>query len=73
MNKRTKEGHTIKCPECGSGMVYNIDTRASTCFDYPSVRHRKVCVDCHHRWTTQEVHVDALAATEKKLLKAESA
>lgn len=42
----------MKCPKCGSGRGRVVDTRASREGD--SVRRRRVCGACGHRFTTHE-------------------
>lgn len=41
----------MKCPNCKNNNIYVLDTRPSS---ENSIRRRRVCLDCDHRWTTYE-------------------
>lgn len=64
--EKLKASQSINCPKCGSGMVCNINTRRSKVMDYPSIIHRKLCIDCKHRWTTQEVSAEIFEIWKKE-------
>lgn len=48
------------CPACSNRRVRCIDTRPLN--DYTSIRRRRICFDCGHRFTTHEVIVDEFEA-----------
>lgn len=54
-------GRRIVCPKCGSAAEV-IDSRPGPVLgDECSVRRRRACVACDHRWTTYEVSEDKIA------------
>lgn len=57
----------MKCPKCGSDQLGCIDSRKNN----GAVRRRRVCQDCHYRFSTMEISVDefnAMMAKEKLLM-----
>lgn len=46
----------VCCPDCGSNSTGVIDSRLSA---KGSVRRRRMCVNCKHRWVTYENMIDA--------------
>jgi transcriptional repressor NrdR len=42
----------MNCPKCGNTRNCVIDSRKSTC---NSVRRRRFCKACGHKWTTYEI------------------
>ena len=45
----------MSCPACGKGGALTIDSRGGPA----SVRRRRQCPACKHRWTTYEVPAEA--------------
>lgn len=51
-----REG-SLSCPACGSHKVFVTDSRSTD--NGRTVRRRRRCADCEHRWTTAEVPIEA--------------
>jgi transcriptional regulator NrdR family protein len=43
------------CPKCGEDEVSVIDSRAAILFEKSSIRRRRKCNKCGHRWSTYEL------------------
>ena len=56
-----KTASKIPCPACGGPRLGVTDSRVSSKFDKPTLRRRRLCVDCDHRWTTYEVTEEDLS------------
>jgi hypothetical protein len=54
----------MKCPSCGSREITVKDSRSLD----TTIRRRRQCRTCHHRWTTIEAAVDDAASTTKQEL-----
>ncbi len=58
----------MRCPECGEKKTHVFDSRhGGTRFGFESVRRRRECPVCHHRFTTYEVHDSGLEDIDKLL------
>jgi len=65
---------TVKCPECGKdseGVGHIADTRLID--SGSTVRRRRRCLSCEHRWTTYEVSRETAGAIGRSGLYAMSA
>lgn len=51
----------MKCPVCQSALNLVLRTEHST----DTIRRRRECQSCRHRWTTAETTVDRLERLEK--------
>lgn len=45
----------LPCPNCGETKSVVIDSRATNFNEVPTIRRRRRCVGCQHRWTTYEL------------------
>ena len=59
----------MKCPNCGSREITVKDSRPLD----TTIRRRRQCLTCHHRWTTIEAAIDDNASTTKQAFTAELA
>ena len=41
----------MNCPKCGDADVFTVDSRPQS----DTVRRRRVCSKCRHRWSTLEI------------------
>ena len=51
----------MTCPVCG-GQTKVTESRRYT----DTIRRRRECLNCHHRFTTKEIEVDVLERLERK-------
>lgn len=59
---------TSFCPKCGEDKVEVIDSRGSRLIvDRSSIRRRRKCNACGHRWSTYEVHEDLVSYIENSM------
>ena len=59
--RNTKKGGSIICPACGESGAVCLDSRP---LDDGTIRRRRLCRTCSHRWMTVELPLDMLAALE---------
>lgn len=59
----------MKCPSCGSREITVKDSRPLD----TTIRRRRQCLTCRHRWTTIEAAIDDDASTTKQAFTAELA
>jgi transcriptional repressor NrdR len=48
----------MRCPNCGSLDDLVVNNRHKE--DHTIIRRRRECAACNHRWTTYELHANAL-------------
>jgi hypothetical protein len=46
-----------KCPQCDGTAVSVVDSRRSRLREQDTIRRRRQCDECAHRWTTYEFHI----------------
>jgi hypothetical protein len=57
---------SLPCPKC-SGKLKVTDSRPNEMWGSPSIRRKRVCLDCDHRFSTYEISLDALHSFAAKL------
>jgi len=50
----------VPCPKCGHPWTKVYDTRSGTYYGHDSTWRRRICKKCVERFTTHEIHIDAL-------------
>jgi hypothetical protein len=58
------KGEGMYCLQC-QGVSNVLDSRPSTFRTIRSIRRRRVCLSCGHRWTTMEVDLSLVSFTDK--------
>ncbi|WP_370342942.1 NrdR family transcriptional regulator [Pararhodobacter marinus] len=56
----------LTCPRC-HGATTVIDSRGTVLGDLPTIRRRRRCAGCDHRFTTYELQDAVIAAVEQRL------
>ncbi|WP_370209072.1 NrdR family transcriptional regulator [Pararhodobacter marinus] len=56
----------LTCPRC-HGATTVIDSRGTALGDLPTIRRRRRCASCDHRFTTYELQDTVIAAVEQRL------
>lgn len=51
----------IPCPECDGVSIGVTDSRPTNSLGFPTIRRRRLCADCGHRWVTIEVPFGSVA------------
>jgi transcriptional regulator NrdR family protein len=59
---------SMTCPNCGSPQVRVVDSRPVD--QGTSVRRRRLCMKCAHKWTTFEIDADQLPTENRMLTRA---